>query len=731
MLVICRREYGDMRISGIMQTDERDCASACLATLCLEFGIRVSRPELNDLIKIDQIGGTLFGLMEASKKLGLKPTPLKGTYTEFLCGVKEGQFRLPCIASVITNTNMAHFVVINKKNKNKVKIFDPAKGNSSISHDNVLKIWGESILVVDPPGITYDSTYAPYSKYLEILIKNKRTLFLLSLLSIVISSITILVSLFYQYAIDYYAGTSIRPDNDFETIIYPFIQNFWIIFLGLSTIYLLQAVFNYLRSRSIANFTRKISLDLFNQFSKALFESKYTSLESKQIGDILSRSQTVIDLQQNFASIFLTFVLEIFSLLVSSFILFFLNSGLFKIVIIMGGLLLFLSIFFIYPIDKLNKLKIEQSGELTTAISTFVSNGINSRVYKQGVFFRIHFSMKVEQLIQTLHREILIKNMSQSINATIQNVFLLLVVLHGGFLVSKEVISIGQLVSFQMIMPFFILPIKSLLSIQADFQKLIVGMNKLNDILDCPVPPQENKENIQEILLSLENVSYSHNYHDTGVEKINLKIYPNEKICFFGENGSGKSTLLKILISIYTPDSGKIIYNKEFFNEKMKVSFVEQTPNFFPGTLLENISFGSDNFDYCKYNHTLCECGISEFDKQFPQGLDTRIIENGSNLSGGQRQQLSLIRAIYNQPKILLLDEPTSSIDKVKEKSIFDTLIKSSVARTVIATVHNKELLTYFDRIVFLKSGKIVSEGSFTDLLSKCDEFTNFFYGGK
>lgn len=719
--------------SGIMQTDERDCASACLATICLEFGIVVPRPELNDLIKIDQVGGTFFGLIAASKKLGLKPTPLKGSYDDFLLGTKENQFKLPCIANIITDTNMAHFIVINKVNKSSIKVFDPAKGDLSIMFDDMRKIWGGSILVIEQQknNDVKSSNHKPYSKYKEILIKNWRYLALLTLFSVIISAITISVSLSYQYIIDYFVGGNIEADEGLGKIISPFIQNFWLIFLSLSLMYFVQAIINYIRAKYIANFTKRISLDLFNQFCKALLESKYAFLESKQIGDILSRSQTVIELQQNFSNIFLTLVLEIFSLLVSGIILFFLNLELFKIVVIMGGILTVLSLFFVSPIDKLSKIRIEQGGELVTSISSLVSNSINSRVYNQASFFKALFTKKVEQLIQTLYQEILIKNLSLSITATIQNVFLLLVILRGGFLISEGFISIGQLVSFQMIMPFFILPIKNLLAMQSDMQKLFVGMNKLNDILDCPILLQVNDECSKEELIILEDVSYSHNYQTKGIEKINIKIYPNEKICFFGENGSGKSTLLKLLIGAYIPDYGKVLFNKDFLNKKLKVSFVDQNSNFFPGTLLENISFGSDNFNQYSYDHVLSECGLTGFDSQFPLGLNTRIIENGSNLSGGQKQQLSIIRALYNQPDFLLLDESTSNIDKVKEKCIFSNLIKKSKKRSIVAVIHSRDLLSYFERIIFLRNGEIVKEGSLKELLSNCDEFKEVYYGGE
>lgn len=719
--------------SGIMQTDERDCASACLATIFLEFGLVLPKPELNDLIKIDQTGGTLFGLVEACNQIGIDSIPLKGSFEEFLMGVNNDQFNLPCIANIITDNNMTHFVVINQLYKDCIKIFDPAKGDLSLSHERILNMWGGSILVINKPknNSVERTTYNPYSKYKKILANNKGHLFLLFLFSVVISAITISVSVCYQYIIDYFTSSNIQPNDSFSKIIYPLIQNFWLIFLSLSAIYLIQAVCNYIRAQSIANFSKKISLDLFNQFCNSLLKSKYTFLENKQIGEILSRSQTVIELQQNFSSIFLTLVLEIFSLIVSGVILFYINLELFKIVVIMGVLLSILSLLFISPIDKLSKMRIEQGGELVTSISTIVSNSINSRVYEQAYFFRTFFSTKVKQLIQTLYREILIRNVSLSISATIQNIFLLLVVLRGGFLVFEGVISIGQLVSFQMIMPFFILPIKNLLSVQTDVQNLIVGMNKLNDILDCPPSTQISKEYLDEELVSLENVTYSHNYQTTGVEKITLKINPNEKICFFGENGSGKSTLLKILIGAYPPDSGKISFNKKLFTEKINISFVEQDPNFFPGSLLENICFDSNNFNEQHYSNVLSVCGLIGFAEQFSLGLNTRIIENGNNLSGGQKQQLSLIRAMYNQPDFLLLDEPTSNIDKVKEKHIFSNLLMNSTEKSIVAVIHNKELLSYFDRIVFLKSGKIVAEGNLKELLSNCSEFSELYYGGE
>ncbi len=207
-----------------------------------------------------------------------------------------------------------------------------------------------------------------------------------------------------------------------------------------------------------------------------------------------------------------------------------------------------------------------------------------------------------------------------------------------------------------------------------------------------------------------------------GLKDLDMRIKRGERIALIGESGSGKSTLLSLLRGLYTPKEGSLVYTdngeaSDFDSIANAVTLFPQDPEIFENTILYNITLGlpfseQEVMEVCEAAH------FADVINKLPQGLETHIKEKGVNLSGGQKQRLALARGILaaRSSSIVLLDEPTSSVDPRTEKRIYTNLFKSFRNKAVISSLHRLHLLTKFDYIYILRNGSVVAEGTFEEL---------------
>jgi ATP-binding cassette, subfamily B, bacterial len=235
----------------------------------------------------------------------------------------------------------------------------------------------------------------------------------------------------------------------------------------------------------------------------------------------------------------------------------------------------------------------------------------------------------------------------------------------------------------------------------------------------------------KQIRISGLNFSYhgvnKENDDDLHLNKVSFNINNGERIAFVGESGSGKSTMLKLLRGLYTPNRGEIFVDnfllKNFFKQiNYKISLIPQEPEIFKNTIKYNITLGAK---YRK-DHINIVSKLACFDKivnKLPRRYETIVGEKGANLSGGEKQRLALARGILasENKEIILLDEPTSSIDSENELIIYHNLFSHFNDKTIISTIHRLHLLKLFDRIVFFKNGRIIAIGTLNEVLENPD----------
>ncbi len=240
------------------------------------------------------------------------------------------------------------------------------------------------------------------------------------------------------------------------------------------------------------------------------------------------------------------------------------------------------------------------------------------------------------------------------------------------------------------------------------------SIERLNEILKLEIEPKyEPKKNPfkdkNTVSIELRDVSFSYDEHTTVLQNINIKIEQGEKVAIIGETGSGKSTLAQILIGLYPLQKGEIYYNGIALEDigyelvRENVGFVLQSPMMFNNSLRFNLTLGKSYSDEVIYE-VLKTTQLYDFVDKLPKKLDTIVGKNGTKLSGGQKQRLSIARVLLDNPKVIIFDESTSSLDNETENRLLEAVGVYSKEKTVIMIAHRKNSIEKADRVIELKS---------------------------
>jgi ATP-binding cassette subfamily B protein len=296
------------------------------------------------------------------------------------------------------------------------------------------------------------------------------------------------------------------------------------------------------------------------------------------------------------------------------------------------------------------------------------------------------------------------------------------------YLIFTQAITVGEFFSL-FIYSFFIFgPLQSLGDIINIYREAEVSLNNFEDIMKMPV---ETSPDIPAKLgtiekLAFEEVSFKHrSANNKALEKISFNVERGETVAFVGPSGSGKTTLVKLLVGLYTPHEGQILYNDHPHTEinfdelREKIGFVTQDTQLFSGSIKENLLFvnpnASDDDCFNVLDRAACQNLLARADK----GLDTMIGEGGVKVSGGEKQRLSIARALLRKPHLLVFDEATSSLDSLTEEEIGKTIrdVSNSKDLITILIAHRLSTILHADRIYVLEKGKIIESGKHNQLL--------------
>lgn len=298
------------------------------------------------------------------------------------------------------------------------------------------------------------------------------------------------------------------------------------------------------------------------------------------------------------------------------------------------------------------------------------------------------------------------------------------------YLIFRDQMDAGQLVTMQVFSFFVFGPLQEIGNILLSYREAEASLNNFNNLMKkAPEAQPANPKHLGEIqTLEFQSVGFKHQTaNHRAINKISFAAKTGETIAFVGPSGSGKTTLMKLLVGLYRPQEGRILYNGidetsiNFEDLRNQIGFVTQDTQLFSGTIRENLLFVNPSATDEDLHDVLIKASCQNLMSRAEKGLETMIGEGGLKLSGGEKQRLSIARALLRKPRLLIFDEATSSLDSLTEEEITNTIIRVSSLKyqITILIAHRLSTIMHADRIYVLEKGDVVETGSHEGLLAE------------
>jgi ATP-binding cassette subfamily B protein len=310
------------------------------------------------------------------------------------------------------------------------------------------------------------------------------------------------------------------------------------------------------------------------------------------------------------------------------------------------------------------------------------------------------------------------------------------VLLYGGFRVVNGEMSVGELVAFVGLLNMFFQPIQQLSQLYSDLQSTLVSLEKVFAVLDTESDRADSPDakDLRDLSgdVDFDRVSFAYG-EDVVLEDVSFRIKPGETLAIVGETGAGKSTVVKLLSRFYDPTGGEVRIDGQDLRAvrgsslRRYMGVVLQDTFLFTGTIKDNIRYGRPDATDEEIIAAARTVGANDFIRRFPEGYETQVRERGGRLSVGERQLVAFARALLADPKLLVLDEATSSVDLVTEARIEAALDRLLAGRTSIVIAHRLSTVRRADRILVLGEGRVVEEGTHEELLSRPSAYRRLY----
>ena len=295
----------------------------------------------------------------------------------------------------------------------------------------------------------------------------------------------------------------------------------------------------------------------------------------------------------------------------------------------------------------------------------------------------------------------------------------------GSMQVINGKLTLGEMMVFNTLLGYFTEPVKNLIGLQPTIQTAMVSADRLGEVIDLDIEQKDERiiPNNLKGDIEIKNLDFRYGTREQILKNINIKIKKGEKIALVGESGSGKTTLAKLFLKFFDFEKGEININD--FNIKdiditflrEKISYISQDIFLFNNTIKENLIL-NETIKMEEVIEMAKKINAYDFINQLPQRFNYVIEENGANLSMGQKQRLSILRALLKKPDILIMDEATSNLDTITENIIQNTLNNLDMEMTIIIIAHRLSTIRMCDRIYVLDKGEIIESGTHEELVN-------------
>lgn len=494
---------------------------------------------------------------------------------------------------------------------------------------------------------------------------------------------------------------------------------------------LAQATFSYFRVILFNQVAEKTLADLRQSTFNHLIRLPMKFFQHRRVGELNSRISSDITLLQDALTTTLAEFIRQIIIITGGVTLLMLTS--FKLTLFMLAIvpvIMILVVVFGRYIRKLSKLAQSQVADSNTVVEETLQGIQSVKVFTNEFFEMLRYRKITKEIAATGIKNGKLRGAFSSF--IILGLFgaMVAVIWQGALMLGTGELATGELFSFVIYSGFIGGTIGGLADVFARVQKFIGATEDLLEIFN------EEVEQVEEAVeptceqrlhggIELKNLSFTYPSR-TDMEilhDISVTIPPDKLVALVGPSGAGKSTLVSLLLRLYDPSSGSIFFDGKDGRSlpisvlRSQMAIVPQDIFLFGGTIRENIAYGKPNATMEMVEEAARQANAWEFISKFPQGMETLVGERGTQLSGGQRQRIAIARAVLKNPRILILDEATSSLDSESERLVQDALEKLMHGRTSIVIAHRLSTIRQADIILVLNQGRIVEQGTHEELL--------------
>lgn len=704
------------------QHDAMQCGVACLQMICRYYGKEYTLDELSEVCFATRQGVSLLGISEAAGQLGLH-TVCGHVTTDMLRKAPQ-----PCIL----HWNQSHFVVLYKvKRDGMFQIADPAKGLVSYSEEELIEHWTSTVSYGKEKGVAmflqptpdFDNRHTGSGKgesrsfrFLYGYIVRYRRYFFQVLLGLFVGSLLQLVLPFLTQAI---VDVGIR-NRDIGFV--------WLVLCGQLMLTVSRTAIDFVRRWLLLHISMRINLSLVSDFFIKLLRLPMPFFDTKMMGDILQRISDHERVERFLTSQTLGIAFSLFSMVVFGIVLCSYNLLIF-LIFLLGSTVyaLWISVF-LHRRKLIDYELFERMADNNNKTYEMISSMQEIKLQDCEQRCRWEWEDTQADLFHVQMKSLKLQQTQEAGSVFINEMKNIVVTVVAATAVINGHLTLGMMLAVQYIIGQLNSPIEQLMNFIYSLQDVKISLERINEIHRKPEEDSEQKQTFDiskgEGSIGLENVSFSYNPHSPRktIDNISLTIDEGKVTAIVGASGSGKTTLLKLLLGYYPLGNGRIMIgghsladtNKRWWRRQCGV--VMQDGVIFAESIARNIAVGDGDIDEQRLAEAAEIACIKDTVMAMPLKFNTHIGRDGMGLSQGQKQRILIARAVYKNPRYILLDEATNSLDARNEREIVDNLGTFYQGKTVVVVAHRLSTVCNADKIVVMDGGHIVETGTHQEL---------------
>lgn len=694
----------------IEQQSQADCGATCLAMIAQYWGKRINLNTLRSLTGVGRSGASLKALGQAAERLGFQARPVRSSFN------RVAEQTMPWIA----HWQGDHYVVVYRVKRNRVVLADPALGRRSISLAEFQASWTGYALLLSPTTLlqAMPSAKPSLGRFWGAFAPYRSLLVPIMIASVLMQLFGLITPLFTQIILD-------------QVVVHKAVMTLHVFVIGLLLFGIWRVGLACVRQYLLDYFSNQIDLTLISGFISHALNLPLQFFATRHVGDIITRVQENQKIQAFLTRQAIAAWLDATMAVVYVGLMLHYNWKLTLLILSLLPPIILLTVIASPFLRRASRQIFHEAAqqnsslvEMLTGISTVKATAAEQDLrwkWEDHLTSQFNAQFRGQKLANGVH----------GLASLIETLGTTALLWYGAMLVIQDQLSIGQFVAFNMMIGSVIGPVLSLVSLWDEFQEVLVSVERLDDVFSAA--PEESPDKPLLVLprirgeVRFENVTFRYNNDDDRnvLQNISFQVVAGSTVAIVGRSGSGKTTLISLLQGLYQPTTGRITIDGNDLRHvspqslRHQLGVVPQECFLFSGTILENITLHRSEYSLEAVLEVAKLAEAHSFIQSLPLGYHTKVGERGTMLSGGQRQRIAIARALLSNPRILILDEATSSLDTESERRFQKNLQHIRRDRTTFIIAHRLSTVRNADCIIVIDRGIITEQGTHEELLAK------------